>query len=82
MIDDGNKGEKPCSSAENPVNLDPISPPVKDTDQGGDVLEDGSDAVNDETLPVDDVEPVEQAPLAPLVESQVRRSTRERRLPS
>ena len=79
MIDDGNKSEKPCSSTEIPVNLDLISPPVENTNQGGDVQEDGGDAVNDEAPPVDDVElveQVEQAPLAPLVESQVRRSIR------
>ena len=80
VIDDGKKGENSCSSAEIHVNLDLISPLAENTDQGGDVQEDGGDAVNDEALPVDDVElvdQVEQALTAPPVESQVRRSIRE-----
>ena len=84
LVSDDDKVEKASSSAEIPVRLDTV-PPVVPTNHGGEVQEDDGDTGNEDAPIVDDVEPAEQVdeelPLPP-VEAELRRSTRERKLPA
>ena len=75
------QGEAFSSSVEIPVSVDPVPPPIQSSAQGGATQEDGDDTGNVEVPPVEDAEPVEeveQSSPVPPVETQVRRSTRDR----
>ena len=85
LVGDDDEVEKASSSIEIPVRLDTF-PPIVPADHGGDVYKDDGDTGNEDAPMVDDdVEPGEQVdeelPLLP-VEAQLRRSTRERKLPA
>lgn len=81
MTDLDEQGEASSSSVEIPVSVDPVPPPIQSSAQGGATQEDGDDTGNVEVPPVEDAEPVEeveQSSPVPPVETQVRRSTRDR----
>ena len=51
LVDDGDKVEKACSSAEIPIRIDPIVPPTVHANHGGE-LQEGDGVIENEDDPI------------------------------